>query len=234
MGRITIDNLSASLKTYMQTLGLTEEQVIEVVNRVLAENSTEELQTDNKTIVGAINELFQNVDSGKQLIADAIDDENITKDSSFSAMSEAIANNKTQVNVELENIRSIVNNIDTKLQSDSDLKNRLVEKLVAIGVDVTVDDSIDVIFNIIENLILAKGNATVRDVLLGKTFSNEIDGLLTGEAPTNSNATVTPGSSKKTLSYGYYPNGIIISGDSKLIAGNIKSGVTIFGVKGTF
>ena len=49
------------------------------------------LKTNNKTIVGAINELVQNVDDGKQLIADAIDDESITKDSSFEAMGEAIS-----------------------------------------------------------------------------------------------------------------------------------------------
>ena len=53
------------------------------------------LSTTNKTIVGAINELFQNVDSGKQLIADAIDDESITKDSTFEAMSEAIVGLKS-------------------------------------------------------------------------------------------------------------------------------------------
>ena len=53
------------------------------------------LQTTEKgNLVGAINELFQNVDSGKQLIADAIDDETITKDSTFSAMSEAIEKEK--------------------------------------------------------------------------------------------------------------------------------------------
>ena len=54
----------------------------------------ETLSTTNKTVVGAINELFQNVDSGKQLIADAIDDASITKDSTFSAMSEVINNTK--------------------------------------------------------------------------------------------------------------------------------------------
>jgi hypothetical protein len=48
------------------------------------------LSTNDKSIVGAINELFQDVDSGKQLIADAIDDSSIDKNSTFGAMSEAI------------------------------------------------------------------------------------------------------------------------------------------------
>ena len=54
------------------------------------------LETESKTIIGAINELFQDVDSGKQLIADAIGDPTITKDSTFAAMSEAIRNNSTK------------------------------------------------------------------------------------------------------------------------------------------
>ena len=48
------------------------------------------LVTTDKTIVGAINELFQNANNGKQLIADAIGNELITVNSTFSAMSEAI------------------------------------------------------------------------------------------------------------------------------------------------
>ena len=48
------------------------------------------LVTNNKSIAGAINELFQDVDSGKTIIADAIDDINISKDSTFAAMGEAI------------------------------------------------------------------------------------------------------------------------------------------------
>jgi alpha-tubulin suppressor-like RCC1 family protein len=55
------------------------------------------LQTSNKSnLVGAINELFQNVDSGKQLIADAIDDDTITKDSTFEAMSDKIIDIKNK------------------------------------------------------------------------------------------------------------------------------------------
>ena len=48
------------------------------------------LKTNDKTVVGAINELFQDVDSGKQLIATAIGDSSITKDSTFDAMGTAI------------------------------------------------------------------------------------------------------------------------------------------------
>ena len=48
------------------------------------------LATTNKTIVGAINELFQDVDNGKNLIATSIGNPLITGNSTFNAMSEAI------------------------------------------------------------------------------------------------------------------------------------------------
>ena len=51
---------------------------------------TSDLVTANKTIVGAINALFQSANNGKQLIADAIGNDIINSNSSFKAMSEAI------------------------------------------------------------------------------------------------------------------------------------------------
>ena len=48
------------------------------------------LSTGNKTIVGAINEIYQNVNNGKQLIASAIGNPLITNKSTFETMSEAI------------------------------------------------------------------------------------------------------------------------------------------------
>ena len=73
------------------------------------------LSTNNKTIVGAINELFQDVDNGKQLIASAIDDTTINKDSTFEAMSNKITEMKSNVmNTEQKTsvIESINNLID--------------------------------------------------------------------------------------------------------------------------
>lgn len=47
--------------------------------------------------------------------------------------------------------------------------------------------------------------------------------------------TITPGTTNKTIASGRYLTGAqTIKGDSNLVAGNIKSGVSIFGVAGTF
>ena len=130
MAKITIEELSDSLKEYLSGLGLTEEQVnslvqnklgdlsnLETVNKDNIVNSVNEvkdtvafvgtaifgsdmsddtLMTDSNTVIGAINELFQSANSGKQLIASAIGNPLITGDSTFSAMSEAILELKNE------------------------------------------------------------------------------------------------------------------------------------------
>lgn len=80
----------------------------------------------------------------------------------------------------------------------------------------------------------ANATATTSDVLSGKTFYK--DGICyTGIMATKSAATYTPSTSNQTISSGYYLTGTqTIKGDSNLVASNIKSGVSIFGVNGKF
>ena len=84
-GRISIDNLSDSLKEMIENSGMTEEQIIEL----LKSKGINELQTNSKNVIDAINELFQNANNGKELIADAIG-EPVSSDDTFSAMSNDI------------------------------------------------------------------------------------------------------------------------------------------------
>lgn len=58
---------------------------------------------------------------------------------------------------------------------------------------------------------------------------------LTANVTTKTSATITPGTTNQTIASGTYLTGTqTISGDSNLVAGNIKSGTTIFGVTGTY
>ena len=58
---------------------------------------------------------------------------------------------------------------------------------------------------------------------------------LTATVTTKAAATITPGTSNQTIAAGTYLTGTqTIAGDADLVAGNIKSGVNIFGVNGTF
>ena len=57
---------------------------------------------------------------------------------------------------------------------------------------------------------------------------------LTASVTTKAAATITPGTSNQTISSGTYLTGTqTIAGDADLVAGNIKSGVTIFNVAGS-
>lgn len=57
----------------------------------------------------------------------------------------------------------------------------------------------------------------------------------TKQLATKSAATITPGTSNQTIAAGTYLTGAqTIKGDANLVAGNIKSGVSIFGVSGSY
>lgn len=77
------------------------------------------------------------------------------------------------------------------------------------------------------------GTATAADMLNGTT--GYVNGVkITGNIQSKSAATYTPGTSDQTIASGQYLSGAqTISGDTNLMAYNIKSGVTIFGVEGT-
>lgn len=76
--------------------------------------------------------------------------------------------------------------------------------------------------------------ATAGDILAGKTAYGAT-GKLTGTIPTKTGETITPGTENQTISGGQYLTGdITVEGDADLVAGNIKSGVSLFGVAGSF
>ena len=72
------------------------------------------------------------------------------------------------------------------------------------------------------------------DILKDKTAY--VDGeKITGNIESKEATTYTPGTSNQTISSGQYLSGNqTIKGDSNLVANNIKKGVSIFGVNGTF
>ena len=58
---------------------------------------------------------------------------------------------------------------------------------------------------------------------------------ITNRLTTQAEQTITPGTSDKTIASGQYLTGTqTIKGDANLVAGNIKSGVSIFGVAGMY
>lgn len=77
-------------------------------------------------------------------------------------------------------------------------------------------------------------NATAADILTGKTAY--VNGSkVTGSIPSVEAATITPGTLDQTINAGQYVAGAqTIKGEPNLLAENIKNGVSIFGVSGTY
>lgn len=77
------------------------------------------------------------------------------------------------------------------------------------------------------------GNATAADVLSGKTFYNtNLKSKVTGTMPNRGAVVITPSASNQTIQAGYHNGQGYVKGDANLKSGNIKAGVSIFGVQG--
>jgi hypothetical protein len=79
---------------------------------------------------------------------------------------------------------------------------------------------------------LASGDAQDSQVLSGKTYSND-SGNSVGTMP-DSTQNITPGDSEKTIAQGYHDGTGKVATDANLTTDNIKNGITIFGVTGSF
>ncbi len=76
---------------------------------------------------------------------------------------------------------------------------------------------------------------TSSDLLSGKQLIDQEGNIVTGAIAFQPAKTITPSTTSQiAVSSGYYTGGnVTVAGDSNLVASNIKSGVSIFGVSGT-
>ena len=124
-------------------------------------------------------------------------------------------------------------------------KQRLVTALLNRGISASADDSlknlIDLVLTIpIQSELALEGDAIVADVLSGKDFySDDWSEKLTGTMPDNGgeDQEISAKADEKTPSEGYHDGtGVIKIADAeqaKIIAENIKNGVTVLGVEGS-
>ena len=157
MSKISLNNLSDNLKEYLNTLGLSEEQVLNLINEnglneeelkaMLKDTmSINELNTNSKTVIGAINELFQNANNGKEIIADAIG-EPLSAEDTFAAMGSDIngllstfKTNMMNNGITVESgdrFKSLIDKIATMVEEGSGKGIQFAEGIETIIVDYT-------------------------------------------------------------------------------------------------
>ena len=175
MAKITIEELSESLKNYLDGLGLTETQVQNLIDKMQKEviGNKAELATSNKSsLVAAINELFQSANNGKELIANAIGGP-LSSNDTFSAMSNGIngltSNFKSILEDEGVSVtpEDKMTNLITKTDTEFNNKNTTIENarkalaglMKEDGYNITGNEDIDSLLE-----LLNKSNINVGDI----------------------------------------------------------------------
>ncbi|EHB56959.1 phage tail protein [Paenibacillus lactis] len=113
-------------------------------------------------------------------------------------------------------------------------KANVVAALNSIGVSASTSETWAQLVSKMAGVIRATGNANPADVLAGKTYSNASGNGLTGTMPNRgAGGTIIPSTINQILEMGFYTSPITILGDPNLVSGNIRTGVSLFGVVGS-
>lgn len=113
------------------------------------------------------------------------------------------------------------NNLDFLIQINNEIKLFDIQKNI-----------IALTRNGIKYKVNNEATVTASNILSGKKAYDN-NSLITGTMTNNGTRYVTPSASTQTLPSGYYSI-LRVYGDSDLVSGNIKNGVNIFGVTGTY
>lgn len=185
-------------------------------------NGSSGMSSDN--VQDAIDELFTSASNGKELIADAIAGKGVptSANDTYATMAGNIEKIETGIDIS-----------DATLTSASELKQNIVaytktgQRIVgSLGQGKVNTPSISV--------------SSTGKIMAGTSYTSGIIGQgtvnNTYQLSTKDETTITPGTSQKTaVATGTYTIGpVYVAGDENLKASNIKNGVSIFGVSGSY
>lgn len=143
-------------------------------------------------------------------------------------------NDNTSSVITADNVQGAIDQLFTSVSNG---KSQIASAITDMGVSTSANDSFAQMATNIGNIETgydtSQVTATAATVRSGYKFVNSSGQLITGTIPSKGAQTYTPKTVSQTISSGQYLSGNqTIQGDGNLIASNIKSGVSIFGVSG--
>ena len=145
-------------------------------------------------------------------------------------------NDNTSSVITADNVQGAIDQLFTSVSNG---KSQIASAITDMGVSTSANDSFAQMATNIGNIETgydtSQVTATAGTVRSGYKFVNSSGQLITGTIPSKGAQTYTPKTVSQTISSGQYLSGNqTIQGDGNLIASNIKSGVSIFGVSGSY
>lgn len=145
-------------------------------------------------------------------------------------------NDNTSSVITADNVQGAIDQLFTSVSNG---KSQIASAITGMGVSTSASDSFSQMATNIGNIETgydtSQVTATAATVRSGYKFVNSSGQLITGTIPSKGAQTYTPKTVSQTISSGQYLSGNqTIQGDGNLVASNIKSGVSIFGVSGSY
>lgn len=145
-------------------------------------------------------------------------------------------NDNTSSVITADNVQGAIDQLFTSVSNG---KSQIASAITGMGVSTSANDSFAQMATNIGNIETgydtSQVTATANTVRSGYKFVNSSGQLITGTIPSKGAQTYTPKTYSQTIAKGQYLSGNqTIQGDENLKASNIKSGVSIFGVSGSY
>lgn len=143
-------------------------------------------------------------------------------------------NDNTSSVITADNVQGAIDQLFTSVSNG---KSQIASAITGMGVSTSANATFAQMATNIGNIETgydtSQVTATAATVRSGYKFVNSSGQLITGTIPSKGAQTYTPKTVSQTIAKGQYLSGNqTIQGDENLIASNIKSGVSIFGVSG--